>query len=70
MAIAIAARNAEHQLVADPVTPCGSCRQVMVEMEQRYQQPIRILLYGTRGIYVASSIKDLMPLSFAEESMK
>lgn len=70
VAIAIAARNAEHQLVADPVTPCGSCRQVMVEMEQRYQQPIRILLYGTRGIYVALSIKDLMPLSFVEESMK
>ena len=67
--IAIAARNAGG-LLREPVTPCGSCRQVMVEMEQRYQQPIRILLYGTRGIYVASSIKDLMPLSFAEESMK
>ena len=70
VAIAIAARNEQGELVVDPVTPCGSCRQVMVEMEHRYHEPMRILLYGTRGIYVASSIKDLMPLSFAEDSMK
>lgn len=69
-AIAIAARNERGELVADPVTPCGSCRQVMVEIEHRYQQPMRILLYGTRGIYVIDSVKALMPLSFAEDSMK
>ena len=69
-AIAIAARNERDELVPDPVTPCGSCRQVMVEMEHRYHSPMRILLYGTRGIYVIDSVKALMPLSFAEDSMR
>ena len=67
-AIAIAAKNIEG-LVKTPVSPCGSCRQVILEMEQRYQRNIKILLCGTDGIYVIDSIKDLLPLSFVDESM-
>ena len=67
-AIAIAAKNIEGQ-VKTPVSPCGSCRQVILEMEQRYQRNIKILLCGTDGIYVIDSIKDLLPLSFVDESM-
>lgn len=67
-AIAIAANNIEG-LVKTPVSPCGSCRQVILEMEQRYQRNIKILLCGTDGIYVIDSIKDLLPLSFVDESM-
>lgn len=66
--IAIAAQNI-NGLVAEPVTPCGSCRQVMLEIEQRYKTPIKIYLYGTKGVYVVDTIKDLMPLSFVEDSM-
>jgi cytidine deaminase len=69
VAIAIAAKN-EVGLVADPVSPCGSCRQVMLEVEERYHQPMRILLYGTRGVYVIEGVKTLLPLSFVEDSMK
>ena len=54
----------------DPVSPCGGCRQVILEIEDRYKQPVRILLYGTRGIYCINSIKDLMPLSFVDENMR
>lgn len=67
-AIAIAAKNIEG-LVKTSVSPCGSCRQVILEMEQRYQRNIKILLCGTDGIYVIDSIKDLLPLSFVDESM-
>lgn len=67
-AIAIAAKNIEG-LVKTLVSPCGSCRQVILEMEQRYQRNIKILLCGTDGIYVIDSIKDLLPLSFVDESM-
>ena len=42
----------------------------MIEMEQRYKRTIKIYLYGTKGTYVINSIKDLMPLSFVDESMK
>lgn len=64
-AIAIAARNAEG-FTKEPVSPCGSCRQAMVEMEQKYSQPIHILLYGENGVYVMDSIRNLMPLSFTD----
>lgn len=67
-ALAIAAKNA-NGLMPDPVSPCGGCRQVILEMEDRYQQPVRILLYGTRGVYCINSVKDLMPLSFVDENM-
>lgn len=65
-AIAIAARDSNGQLTEEPVSPCGTCRQVIIETETRYNQPIRILLYGKRCIYVMDGIKNLMPLSFTE----
>jgi len=67
--IAIAAKN-ENGLTAQPITPCGGCRQVLLEVEDRYQQPIRILLYGTRDILRVGSAKDLMPLAFLDENMR
>lgn len=66
--LAIAARN-DNGLMANPVTPCGACRQVILEMEDRYRRPVQILLYGTHGIYRIKSVKDLMPLSFVDENM-
>lgn len=68
-AIAIAARDTSGELCHKPVTPCGSCRQVILEMEQRYSVNVRILLYGTNHVYAINSIKDLLPLSFIAEDM-
>ena len=65
LALAIAARNAVG-LTAQPVTPCGACRQVALEVEDRYQQPI----YGTEGVYVVGSMHDLVPLSFSDGAMR
>ena len=67
--LAIAAAN-EYGLMRDPIVPCGACRQVILEIEDRYRQPVRILLYGTAGVYVISTVKDLLPLQFVGESMK
>lgn len=67
--LAIAARNS-NGLMKEPVVPCGSCRQVMTEIEDRYNQPIRILLYGTNGIYVVNTVKDILPLGFIGKSME
>lgn len=68
-ALAIAARN-DNGLMDEPVTPCGACRQVVLEIEDRYKQPVKILLYGKNRTIVADTIKDLMPLYFVDESMK
>ena len=49
--LAVAARNNFGPL-DNPVTPCGGCRQVMLEMEDRYQRDVKVLLYGKKGIYM------------------
>ncbi|WP_244973437.1 cytidine deaminase [Prevotella nigrescens] len=67
-ALAIAARNGGG-LMKHPIVPCGSCRQVVLEIEDRYKQPVRILLYGTETVYVIDTVKDLLPLQFIGESM-
>lgn len=64
--LAIAARTPQGELQAEPVSPCGTCRQVLIETETRFHRPVRILLYGQKHIYIANSIKELMPLSFSE----
>lgn len=68
VSIAIAARNSEG-LVPDPVTPCGSCRQALVEAEQRFKRRIRVLLYGTKRVFVVDGISNLLPLSFTDGQM-
>ena len=67
--IAIAAKNIKGFLT-EPVTPCGSCRQVMLEMEDRYQNNMTVLLCGTSKIYRLNSVKDLLPLCFVDADMR
>lgn len=67
-ALAIAARNSGG-LMKQPIVPCGACRQVVLEIEDRYKKPVRILLYGTETVYVIDTVKDLLPLQFIGESM-
>ena len=65
-ALAIAARKPDGELQDEPVSPCGTCRQVIIETETRFGQPMRILLYGQRHVYIIEGIRHLMPLSFTE----
>ena len=64
--LAIAVRNDKGEFLEEPASPCGSCRQVIIETETRFKQPVRILLYGTKHTYVMDGIKELMPLSFTQ----
>jgi cytidine deaminase len=43
---------------------------VLLEAETRYKAPIKILMYSNDKVYVASSIKSLLPLSFGDEMLK
>jgi len=67
-AIAIAAYN-KGRFTDDVCTPCGSCRQVLVEVENRFEKPVKIIMYGEKHIYEVDSIRDLLPLSFGKESL-
>ena len=55
---------------ADYCWPCGACRQVMLETEKRFKQPMRVLLYGKKGIYELKNVGELLPLSFDASAMK
>ena len=67
--LAIAAQS-DDKFTDSPCPPCGACRQVIKETEDRYNQAIRILLYGQKAIYIIKGIKDLLPLQFNASFMK
>jgi cytidine deaminase len=69
LALAIAADD-EHGGPASPIPPCGACRQVLLETEQRHAQPIRILLCGPKEVYTVASAAELLPLTFGSEFLK
>ena len=54
-----------------PVSPCGICRQTLLEYEERQEQPIRLILGGMEGeVYVIPTVTLLMPLSFGGKNLK
>lgn len=68
--LAIAARNERGEFLDKPISPCGACRQVMIEVERRFNRPMRILLYGKQDICEVKGATDLLPLSFDDSAMK
>ena len=46
------------------ITPCGACRQVMVECEKRGKLPMRILLCSETEVLEIDTAADLLPLKF------
>lgn len=68
-AIAIAAQT-KGNFTKDICAPCGSCRQVLVEVENRYDTPIQIIMYGENHIYEVDSIRDLLPFCFEKSSLE
>lgn len=66
--MAVAAFN-NGSFLSAPIPPCGACRQVILGVEERYKQDIRVLLYGEDGIYVIHSAKALLPLQFMSDTM-
>jgi cytidine deaminase len=69
-AIAIAAETETFEL-SGPVTPCGSCRQVMSETEKRQEHKMRVLMRNGDGTVLATnSIEGLLPLMFEADGLK
>lgn len=66
--LAIAAQTGG-SFIEHPTAPCGACRQVILETEERYRHPIRIYLYGTDEIYIVESIRGLLPLCFGKNDL-
>ena len=53
-----------------PISPCGMCRQALLEYETRTKKPIRLILAGQKGkIYIVNTIKFLLPFAFTPDEL-
>ena len=51
--------------VENYISPCGSCRQVMAESQNRQNEPIQIILVSQNNrVLVFHSVSDLIPFMF------
>lgn len=67
--LAIAAQR-EGDTVFAKVSPCGMCRQAILEFEKRFEHPIQLLIQYPDGQVVRiKGIQNLLPLSLGDLSL-
>ncbi len=64
VAIAIAARDTEGKPLREPISPCGACRQALLEYETLAGHNVRVILVGTEFCYLLPSVASTLPLCF------
>lgn len=63
---AMAISYVPHGAASDhPLSPCGMCRQSLLDYELRYKAPIKLILAGKTGIVlVIPSAQNILPFGF------
>ena len=65
--IAVTAKNPK-QPVTEPVAPCGACRQVLLEYEQKQGSPLQVIMFGESGkVVVFETSEQLLPMAFGHK---
>lgn len=68
--LAVVAHKKNHKELS-PAACCGSCRQVMLEFEQRQHKPMEIIMLGPDKKWTkAPSAASLLPLGFGKDSLE
>jgi cytidine deaminase len=53
-----------------PISPCGMCRQALLQYEENAKQPIRLLMSGKNGrVILVKEANFLLPLHFNSSSL-
>ncbi|MEA1874247.1 MAG: cytidine deaminase [Bacteroidota bacterium] len=63
----VVAESGSQGITEVPVSPCGSCRQVMQETESRYHKHMRVMLAGKEELWVFDNVSQLLPLNFTDD---
>lgn len=58
-------KDFEEGFQKNPVSPCGGCRQALIEYEHLYGE-IEVLLYGRDKTFILPSVASLLPLAFTD----
>lgn len=64
--IAIAAVGTDGLEVAQPIAPCGACRQALLEYETLAGCDVPVILCGREKAFILPSVRSLLPLAFAD----
>jgi cytidine deaminase len=67
--IAISYRS-EYVKSDHPISPCGMCRQALLEYETRLKKPIRLILGGLDGkVIIVETARLLLPFAFTSDEL-
>lgn len=62
--------NSETVKSDHPISPCGMCRQALLEYETRLSKPIRLILSGQEGkVYIIKTASLLLPFAFTSSEL-
>lgn len=62
--------NSDNVKTDHPISPCGMCRQALVEYETRLSKPIRLILSGQEGkVLIINSVNSLLPFAFTSSEL-
>ena len=68
IAVSVLSKNFE---VTDVISPCGACRQVMAEYEEKQEEAIKVILHSPNDdVLIANRVEDLLPFMFKSPLLK